>query len=92
MDRIAYMGMGVYSLLNIAWIAWAILVAGFGIFDTAIFIGIVVPFIGLFSLIGFQCSSRHRKFSALANVLSTFVIVGWFLCVWYIVVAASAAV
>lgn len=92
MDRIAYLGLGGYSLMNIAWIAWAFSGAGFGIFDTAILIGLVVPVLGIVSLIGFQCTSRKNRFSVLANVVSAIVMIAWFLCVWYIVAAASAAV
>ena len=91
-DRVAYIGLGGYSIINIIWIAWAFSGAGSGIFHTAILIGLTLPILGVISLIGFQASSRHNRFSALANVLSVFVIGGWFLCVWHIVGAASAAV
>lgn len=91
-DVIAYAGIGIYSTINAAWIVWAFTVAKFGIFHTAILIGLAVPAAGLLSLIIFQRSSREHRFSALANALSVATIVGWFICVWYIVAAASAAV
>ncbi|WP_038170017.1 hypothetical protein [Verrucomicrobium sp. BvORR106] len=91
-DVFAYAGMGVYSLFNLAWIQWALSGAGFGIFDTAGFIGLVVPVVGLSCLIVFQCASRENRLSALANVLALMVMLGWFLAVWSIVVEASAAV
>lgn len=91
-DRLAYAGIGVYSAINLAWIVWALSVARFGIFDTAILIGIVVPVIGLLALVVFQCAARSNRFSALANVLSILTIIGWFFFVWYIITAASAAV
>ena len=91
-DRIAYVGIGVYSLINISWIAWVFSGAGFGIFDTAGLIGLLVPFLGLLTLVVYQCSSRGNRFSVLANVFSVGTIGGWFFFVWYIVAAASAAV
>ena len=91
-DRIAYASIGVYSLINIIWVVWAFSGAGFGIFDTAGLIGILVPISGILALVLFQCSSRQNRFSGLANVLSVIAVVGWFLFVWYIVAAASAAV
>lgn len=91
-DRVAYEGIGVYSLINIAWIAWAFSGAGFGIFHTAIVIGIAVPILGLLSLIGFQFYSPQKRFSILANVHSILALVGWFFAVWFIVAAASASV
>lgn len=91
-DRLAYAGIGVYSAINLAWIVWALTVARFGIFDTAIMIGIVAPVIGFLALVVFQCSARSNRFSALANVLSIFTIISWFVFVWYIIVTASAAV
>ena len=91
-DRFAYAGIGVYSAINLAWIIWALTVARFGIFDTEILIGIVVPVIGLLALIVFQCSARHNRFSPLANILSILTVIGWFFSVWYIIEAAYAAV
>ena len=91
-DWIAYAGVGVYSLIHIIWIVWAFSGAGFGIFDTAGLIGLVVPIVGLLTLIGFQYSSRQNRFSILANVVSIFAIGGWLVFVWYIVAGASAAV
>lgn len=91
-DKLAYAGIGVYSLINLAWIGWVLKGAGFGIFDTAGLIGLLVPALGLFSLIVFQCAHRGQRFSALANVLAVMVILGWFLGVWSMVAAASAAV
>lgn len=88
-DKLVYAGIGVYSLINLAWIGWVLKGADFGIFDTA---GLLVPALGLFSLIVFQCAHRGQRFSALANVLAVMVILGWFLGVWSIVAAASAAV
>lgn len=43
----AYVGLGFYSLLNIAWIAWAASGAGFGIFNTAGLVGIFLPLRGV---------------------------------------------
>lgn len=91
-DSIAYGGIGVYSLVNIAWIVWAFNGAGFGIFDTAGIIGILIPILGLLALVTFQFTPPHRRFSVLANVLSILTIAGWFFVVGYIVAAASAAV
>lgn len=91
-DRIAYAGVGVYSLINIIWVVWAFSGAGFGIFDTAGIIGLGVPFFGLLTLIVYQRLSPQNRFSILANVISIFAIGGWFFFVWYIVAAASAAV
>ena len=92
MDRVAYAGLGAYSLITIAWILWALTIARFGIFDTAIWIGIVLPVIAILISILFQCASRQNRFSVLANVLSIYVISGWILMVWSIIVAASASV
>ena len=61
-------------------------------FDTAGFIGLMVPLVGLSCLIVFQCAARENCLSALANVLALMVMLGWFLAVWSIVVEASAAV
>lgn len=91
-DRPAYIGIGVYSLINLGWIAWASSGAGFGIFDTAGLVGILLPILGLVSLIAFQRSSPADRFSLLANVISILTVVGWFLVVSSIVAAASAAV
>ncbi|WP_050027509.1 hypothetical protein [Verrucomicrobium sp. BvORR034] len=91
-DVFAYVGMGVYSLINLLWIIWALSGAGFGIFDTAGFIGLLVPVLGLFCLIVSQCASRENRLSAFANVLALMVMLGWFLAVWSIVAEASAAV
>lgn len=91
-DRIAYAGVGVYSVINIGWIVWAFSGAGFGIFDTAGLIGLGAPIVGLLTLIFYQCSSRQNRFSRLANVISIVAIGGWFFFVWYIVATASASV
>ena len=91
-DRDAYVGVVVYSLINIIWIVWVFSGAGFGIFDTAILIGLLLPILGCLILIVHQCSSRQNRFSILANLVSIFAIGGWFFFVWYIVAAESAAV
>ncbi|MGB0580205.1 MAG: hypothetical protein ACPGVU_10935, partial [Limisphaerales bacterium] len=81
-DRITYAGIGVYSLVNVIWIVWAISGAGFGIFNSASFIEILVPIVGILTLVLFQCSSPQNRFSALANVLSIIAVGGWFFLVW----------
>lgn len=91
-DLLAYAGGGVYSLVNVAWINWAISGAGFGVFDTAGLIGILVPILGIVALVAFQWPSRKSRFSILANVISVLVVIAWFLTVWRIVAEASAAV
>jgi len=93
MDRVAYTGVFVYSLINILWIVWVFSPGvTFGIFRTAGFIGLFMPLLGLVTMIGFQCSSRECRFSILANLLSLAAMGGWFIVVWSIVAAASAAV
>ncbi len=91
-DRLAHIGIGVYSLVHAIWIGWALTVARFGIFDTAIFMGFVMPVLGLISLVVFQCRTPRNRFSLCANILSVLVIGGWSAAVWSIVGAASAAV
>ena len=91
-DRTAYIGMAIYALINVAWIMWAFSGAGFAIFYSAPLIGIVVPVVGLLCLILFQCTSRERRFSLRANVLSVLTVVGWFFAVCAVVAAASASV
>ncbi len=90
-DRVAYAGIGVYSLLNIIWVLCAFHGAGFFIFDTAGLVGLFAPLLGLFTLVMYQ-SLRRNNFSMLANVISIAAIGGWFVFVWHIVAAASAAV
>ncbi|MDA7525966.1 hypothetical protein N8525_02285 [Verrucomicrobiales bacterium] len=91
-DRVAYAAIGVYSLINIIWSVWASSGAGFGIFDTVGLIGILVPILGVFLLIVFQCSSPQNRFSLFANLIAIFAMVGWFLVVWCIFAEAVSAV
>ena len=90
-DLAAYIGAGVYSLIHIAWFIWMYWAPGFLIFDTAGLIGLFAPFLGILALVVFQCCSEN-KFSMLATLVAILVIVGWFLAVWALVSAASAAV
>ena len=84
-DRIAYAAIGGYSLINILWILWVFSGNGYGLFYTAILIGVLVPILGIVSLVLFQRSSRQNRFSPLANVLAWLTLVGWLLVVWCII-------
>ena len=91
-DRVAYAGMAGYSLINGTWVLAAFSGTGFRIFDSGFLVGIILPVCGLLASFIYQTLSRENRFSALANVLSFFVVGLWFLTIWGIIAAASAAV
>lgn len=91
-NHIAWVGLSIYSLVHIIWIVLAFNSLGFGIFRTATLIGGIFPVFGIISLVGFQCFTDENKFSLLVNLVVLLVIGAWFLCVWSIIAAASAAV
>jgi hypothetical protein len=90
-DKLGYLLILAYSVFHVFWAVWAFS-SGFGIFDSAFFVGLFVPIGALVVLGCIQLGGRQKRFSALTNLFAVATIGGWFLFVWYVVASASAMV
>lgn len=90
--KVAFRGIGAYSLIHILWFVWIFSGSGFLIFETIGFIVFVAPVLGLLFLIGYQLADRNHRFSIGVNLLALLVIAGWLVAAVSALAAASAAV